>query len=351
MRSHAAKAGGGGGGVFMRAALYYGPKDVRVEEIPDPVCGKSDIILKTVRTGICGSDVTGYFVDGGLVGIDSGAQFGHEIAARVVELGSEVQGIRIGDKVFPHPHFSIEPGKQDMLGGFSEFVRIPNAEVNKSIYILPDTLSYDESALIEAMGVGIRGKNRPQAKPGDHVVVYGAGFIGISCVASLIETGIVPVVIVRHNARREFLEKLGAIVCNINEVDMMEFLKETFGTTLTRLQFPAVDVDIVIDCAGGKNIPNEFLSMGKADSRLSVIAVPREDRPISNGLLMCNEAVIMGSNGYNYEDIIEVIGILERKVSPMTELITHHFKLDQINEAFEIAGDNSKSIKVIIDME
>lgn len=283
----------------MKAAIYYGIKDVKVEERKKPVCGPRDVIVKTVRSGICGSDVNGYFKGTQYSGIFPNNEFGHEMAGYVTEVGSEVEDIKSGMRVFVQPIASCDPGKSNMLGAFSEYVRVPNAKINHNIYLIPDNVSYDEAALIEPFAVGTRGKNVLGAKPGDHVVVYGAGTIGISCISVLCAQGIRPVVVVRNNSKKAFLEKIGAIVCNINEVDLIEFLKGTFSMTKHRIGYPAVNVDIVVDCAGAENVIADFLKMMKPSSRLSIVGVFGQPVPVPLGRIMSSEAIIQGSCGYN----------------------------------------------------
>jgi 2-desacetyl-2-hydroxyethyl bacteriochlorophyllide A dehydrogenase len=335
----------------MKAAIYNGVKDITIEEIPDPVCGPKDVIVKSVRCGICGSDLKGYFINGMLSGNFPGREIGHEMVGRVTEVGDEVEGIKVGDRVFVNPIHTSIPGESDMMGGFSEYVRVPNAKVGFNIYLLPDNISYDEGALIEPCAVGTRGKNRPGAKPGDNVVIYGASTIGIACATALVAQGIKPVVVVRHNGRREMLERLGAVVCNVAEADLIEFLKEHFGAALHRMGYPAVNVDIVVDCAAATNVIDDFFKMGKWGSRLAIVGVPSEPIPVSTGRLLSSEASIMGSCAYEHEDIMEVINILASKKSILPELITHHFKFKEINEAFEAANDRKTAIKVVVDME
>jgi threonine dehydrogenase-like Zn-dependent dehydrogenase len=339
------------GGKSMKSAIYYGIRDVRIEDRPNPVCSPKDIIVKSVKCGICGSDVTGYLVGGQYVGMDIGAGFGHEMAGKVTEVGSEVKGIKVGDRVFANPIRSCPPGMSDMFGGFSEYVRVPNAEVNYNVYILPDNMTYDEGALIEPVAVGTRGKNVPKAKIGDHVVVYGAGTIGLSCTMSLIAQGITPVVIVRNNKKKSFLEKIGSMICNVSEVDMYEFLKEKFGMTTSRVGYPIVDIDIVVECAGAPNVLPEFLKMAKQGSRLSIVGVSKQEPSINLNRILSSEAIIQGSCAYDHEDIVEVINNLASRNTHLQDLITHHYKLDQINEAILMAADRDKSIKVVIDME
>jgi 2-desacetyl-2-hydroxyethyl bacteriochlorophyllide A dehydrogenase len=328
----------------MKAAIMPAMGEARVVELEKPVCGAKDVLVKTVRTGICGSDVA-------MLGIDANAEFGHETAGYLTEVGSEVTGLKIGDRVFVQPLTSSEIGKSDMLGGFSEYIRVPNVKLDYNLFLLPDGLSYDEAALIEPFAVGTHGKNIPGAEQGDHVVVYGVGTIGLSCISGLCEQGIKPVAIVRNNKKRELLEKMGAIICNVSEVDEFEFLKETFGTTRHRVGYPAIDVDIVVDCAGAPNIVDDFLKMMKRFSRLSIVGVNMEPTLVPLSRVMSAEVIIQGSCSFDNEDIIEVIENLASGRTYMKEIITHHYKLDDIQQALTMAADRSQSIKVMVDME
>jgi 2-desacetyl-2-hydroxyethyl bacteriochlorophyllide A dehydrogenase len=334
----------------MKAAIYYGVKDIRIEEIPTPVCGDDDVLVKSVRTGICGSDTGSYFLGGHVGGNAPGRQIGHEMVGHIVEVGKNTTGMKVGDRVFVNPMKSMPLGESDMMGGFSEYVRVPNAKVDYNVYLLPDSLSYDEAVLIEPFAVGTRGKNRPGAKKGDHVIVYGVGTIGLCCIAALIAQGIVPIAVVRSNKRRELLEKMGAIVCNIKEVDLFEFVKEHFGMATARVGYPIPDVDIVVDCAGAPNIPDDFVRMAKSGSRLSIVAIAKEPRMIPPRL-MSTEGFIHGSCCYDHEDLVEVIDNLTSRRTCINDIVTHHFKLEDINEAMAVANARETAIKVVIDME
>jgi threonine dehydrogenase-like Zn-dependent dehydrogenase len=186
----------------MKAAILHAAGDARVVELENPVCGPKDVIIKTVRSGICGSDVTAYTKGNQYMNIDVDGEFGHETAGYITEVGSEADGLAVGMRVFPQPIAILPLGKSNMLGGFSEYIRVPDAKSGENIFILPDTVSYDEGALIEPFAVGTRGENVPGAKQGDHVVVYGVGTIGISCISGLVAQGIKPVAVVRNNKKR-----------------------------------------------------------------------------------------------------------------------------------------------------
>lgn len=329
----------------MRAGIFRGKLHAEVVDIPKPEVGPKDVLVKTVRSSICGSDVSG-------VGVEVGVEFGHETAGYVAGIGKEVKGFKEGDRVWVHPINSMPKYKACMLGGFSEYIRVPDAKLNHNLFLLPDTISWDEASLIEPFGVGTRGKNRPGAKPGDHVVVYGAGSIGLFCISGLVAQGIRPVVvdIAFSDYKKALLEKIGAVICPLN-ADKFEFLKGHFGELPQRQSGMAIDVDIVVDCAGAPNIIDDFFKLQKENSRLSIVGVNMRPQEVIPARLMSTEAVIMGSSGYNLSDIEEVIDNLANKRTFVNDIITHHFPLEQLNDALNMAADREKAIKVVVDME
>ncbi|SHN58557.1 zinc-dependent alcohol dehydrogenase [Desulfitobacterium chlororespirans] len=329
----------------MRAGIYKGKLQAEVVDMPKPGVGPKDVLVRTVRSSICGSDVSG-------VGVEAGVQFGHETAGYVAGLGKEVKGLKEGDRVWINPMNAMPKYQTCMLGGFSEYILVPDAKLNHNLFLLPGAISWDEASLIEPFGVGTRGKNRPGAKPGDHVVVYGAGSIGLFCISGLIAQGIIPVVIdiALSDYKRALLEKMGAVICPLNG-DKFKFLKEHFGELPQRQSGRAIDVDIVVDCAGAPNIIDDFFKLCKPNSRLSIVGVNARPQEVNLARLMSTEVVMLGSSGYDLADIEEVIDNLAHKRTLVNEIITHHFPLEQLNEALNMAADREKSIKVVVDME
>ena len=329
----------------MRAGIYKGKLHAEVMDIPKPKVGPNDVLVKTVRSSICGSDTGG-------VGVAVDAQFGHETAGYIAEIGKEVKGVKEGDRVWINPMNTTAKHLTCQLGGFSEYIRVPNAKRDYNLFMLPDPISWDEASLIEPFGVGTRGKNRPGAKPGDHVVVYGAGSIGLFCISGLIAQGIKPVVIdiVLSDYKRTLLEKMGAVICPLG-ADKFEFLRGHFGEVPQRNYGMAINVDIVVDCAGVPNIFEDFCKYRKQNSRLSIVGVSMSPQEVITANIMSPEIVIMGSSGYNLPDIKEVIDNLANKRTFVNDIITHHFPLEQLNEALNMAADRENAIKVVVDME
>ena len=126
----------------MKAFVYYGHEDIRLEDLPDPVCGESDIVVKNLYAGICGSDVSAYLHGGDDVLIYKEYEFGHEMVSEVIEVGKNVKDIQVGDRVYPYPMTAKgNPMRAATVGGFSEYIHIPDCKLNHSVFKVDEQIS------------------------------------------------------------------------------------------------------------------------------------------------------------------------------------------------------------------
>lgn len=288
----------------MKSIIYKGIKDVELQERPMPECGLNDVIIKNVRAGICGTDISAYRLGGIFGGIfpekEEGHEFGHEMVGYIHKVGKNVTCVEKGARVFVNPTLrTTNPSQACMACGFSEFVLVQNAKLEHNLYILPESLSYDDAVLIEAFAVGTHGKNRPQTKPEENVIIYGAGTIGLCALSGLVAQGNKKIVIVDLDEKRlQFANEMGGIGFNPNSGDLYYFLREQLGELTNVYHSPVIDVDVVIDCAGAPNIPSDFLSYSKPGTRLSCIGMHKKDIIINFSPVMSKEVTIIGSRGY-----------------------------------------------------
>jgi 2-desacetyl-2-hydroxyethyl bacteriochlorophyllide A dehydrogenase len=353
----------------MKAVIYKGIRDIVVEERPEPFCGDNDVIVQNIRSGICGSDVGAYLYGTMASGIFPDREFGHEMVGFVYKTGKNITGIKPGLRVWVNPNTSVlNPWDSDMAGAFSQYTVVHNAKLNDNLYPLPDDLSFDDAVLIEPFAVGTHGKNRACCKKDTSVLIYGAGTIGLCALNSLIAQGNknIAVLDISHD-RLKIAEKMGAVTCNPLETNYRDFLFSAFGETKSNtpviiktgegptdielVSGKAVNADVVIDCAGSHNIAGDFLSFAKPHATLVCIAVQKKEIAVNFRQIMSTEAHIIGSRGYTYADIQEVIENLRQKNTRITDIITHHFKLSDAQKAFETASDPTVAIKVVFDME
>lgn len=338
----------------MKAAIYYGKEDVRIEERENPVCGDNDIVIKNLYASICGTDVAVY-THGPNTGhkITVGEEFGHEVVSEVAEVGKNVKGVAVGDIVYPYPLLATGDTKRaGTIGGFSQFIRIPDCEVGKQIYKVSDKISLRTAALIEPFTVGTRAARRSEPKSGENAIVFGAGTIGIAAAMSLKQIFSCAQVMLADVSefRLEKAKGLGFSVCNPAKQDVQEEMTKVFGEA-HGLGGMTADVDIFIDAAGAESILDTFMKIGKIESRFVAVAVNNALKQLDILHLTYAQKSIIGSGGYMPEDVIDVMYLMESGVYDTESIITHEFPLTDISKAIETAADTENSLNVIINHE
>lgn len=334
----------------MKAAIYYGQKDVRLEERETPVAGDNDIVVRNLYASICGTDVAVY-TQGPNTGhrITVGSEFGHEMVSEVVQVGKNVKNIEVGMIVYPYPRLAKGgPKRAGTVGGFSEYVLIPNAELGRQVYGIPARIPAREACLIEPFTVGFRAARRAEPKPGENAIVFGAGTIGIAAAIGLKYFGCKEVMICDHSDfRLEKAKALGFAVCNNNREDLKEAAMAVFGTAPSRFG-PTANVPIYIDAAGAEPILELYQSMGKIESRMVVVAVRAGKRPVDVLAMTYSQHALIGSGGYNPEDVEDVITVMAQKKWDIGSIITDEFPQEQIAQAIERAADVDHALNVVI---
>jgi len=338
----------------MRVAMYYNNRDVRLEEMPRPELGPGEILVKVVSSGICGSDVMEWYriKRAPLV-------LGHEIAGDVVEVGKKVSRYKVGQRVFVSHHVSCgecmycQAGHEstcDTLrntnfypGGFAEFVRVPEINVDKGVYVLPAELSYDEGAFIEPLACVVRGFKSVRFRPGTTVAVLGSGIAGllnIKLARALGAGRIIATDISRY--RMDAAKRFGADVVIDGAKDVSTLLKEANGERAA---------DLVIVCAG--SVPAMEQAFRSVDRGGTVLVfappIPGTKVEVPFGDLWKDEVTIMTTYAGSPNDINEAIELLWTRKVVVTDMITHRFGLAETGKGFELVAKAEDSIKVIIE--
>lgn len=333
----------------MKAAVLYGPRDLKVVETPKPETGPAGVLVKVKAAGICGTDVhtyrNGIFKEMSL-SIDGGALIGHEFAGDVVEIGSEaeVPGIQVGDRVA-----AID------IGAYSEYVRVgPELLGAPLIFKIPDNVSYEEAATIEPLAVSASTVRRAQPTEEDTVLLLGAGMIGVGCIQVLKAKYAVKQIFVADisDKRLAMAKDLGAdVTINAKKENVVDKMLEMTGSASVLFNTkPTAHVDVVIECAGVEVTMQQALQVVKpVTGRIMAVAL-YEETPITIDL---NDAVtkqnhIIGVFAYEEQDLGTAIEMISSGKVDRKPLITHQYPLDQAKEAFEMQVNTAESFKAVI---
>lgn len=334
----------------MRAAIYNGKENVEFIQLPTPHAKDTDIIIRNLYAGICGTDVAVY-QQGPHTGhrISVGSEFGHEMVSEVAEVGCKVQDIHLGDIVYPYPLLAKgEPERAGTLGGFSEYIRIPDAQLYKNIYPVPSKIPLKTACLIEPFTVGFRAARRACPKHGEKAVVFGAGTIGIASAIGLKYFGCDDVMLCDVSALRlQKAEDLGFSICHMRMENLQEKAMRVFGTAPS-LHGATADVSIYIDAAGALELLEMYQSMGKIESRMVVVAVQSALRSIDVLDMVYSQHALIGSGGYMPEDVWDVMHMMEKGDWDIEHIITHEFAWEDLCTALQTAGDPKHALNVMI---
>lgn len=334
----------------MKAAIYLGQKNVEVKELPNPVCGDNDVIIQNIYSSICGTDVAVY-KHGPNTGhrVDVGGEFGHETVSRIVAVGKNVTDFKIGERVYPYPRYVKNDTKRaGTIGGFSEYILVPEAKRDHSLYAVPDEISDRLACLIEPFTVGCRAARRGQPQKGESAVVFGCGTIGLAAAVALKYFGMDKVMICDlSDFRLEIAKNLGFAVCNTETEDFIQKATAYFGSAPS-LAGLVPNIDCWIDAAGAESVLDSYMQYGKVISRIVLVAVNNKARQLDLLHLTYAQKSIIGSGGYFPEDVRDVMEIMASRKWDLESIITQEFPLQQISEGIQMAADPGRAFNVTI---
>lgn len=330
----------------LQLVQIHGAGDVRVDSVARPAVGASDVLVTLKVAGICGSDLS-YIKIGG---IPPGrvTALGHEAAGVVAEVGSAVQGIAVGMRVVVNPIATPSfIGSGGPEGAFTQELLVRDAKLGESMLPIPDDVSFEVAALSEPLAVALHGVNRAEAKPGDKVVVFGCGPIGLGMLLWLVDRGVTDVV--AFDLAEERLERARALgvraAFDPTKVDLRATLAEQHGEVPSFGRI-GVGTDVFIDAAGAPRLLSDVVPIAKLHSRMVITAAYMKPIEFPVGRMLTSEMTITTAVGYPTE-MPEVVAALPRLHATVESLISHRVPFAGVLDALKVAGTPA-SAKVVL---
>ncbi len=323
----------------MKTAVYYNNNDIRIEDRPRPEIKNGEILVKVKASGICGTDLMEWYR------IKKAPRvLGHEMAGEIVE--SKSDKFKIGQRVFVSHHVpcneckyclagnhtaceTLHKGNYDP-GGFSEFVRVPEINVEEGTYILPDNVSYEEGTMIEPLACVVRAQRIIGVGEGQTVLVMGSGISGLL------------------NIRMAKLRKANVIATDINEY-RLKIAKECGADEVFNANEELdIKADRIVMCTGAMPAFEAAFRYIDRKGIIMLFAIPNKNISIPVEDFWRNELAIVSSYGAAPVDLEEALELIKAGEINVKDMITHRVKLVDIQKGFRIAGEAKDSLKVVV---
>jgi (R,R)-butanediol dehydrogenase / meso-butanediol dehydrogenase / diacetyl reductase len=335
------------------AARFYDQKDIRLEDVPVPrVKAPDDLLVQVAWCGICGTDLHEYVVGPivtpvrphPLTGATLPQTLGHEFSARVVEVGSDVVGVRVGDRVAVMPaivcgrchycrrglgHLCLKfacTGLSAETGGLAQFAVLKDYQVSP----LPDTVSDVDGAVVEPASVAAYGIDRAGVRGGDVVLITGAGPIGILSALYANAVGAAMVVIAEPNPNRADLARA------IDVGPVLDPSQDDFSDVISELT-DGVGVDVVAECSG--STPGLSTALTSVRRRGAIVQTGLHTKPATlDGMALSEKDVsLIGSWCYLITDWPRIIRLIGSGKYPVGKAVTAQIPLrDVVTHGFDV---------------
>ncbi len=339
----------------MKQAIMVEPGKIIFTDVPVPVVKPNQISVKMMRIGVCGSDV---HVNHGKHPYTSYPVVqGHEVSAQVIEIGSEVTNVAVGDKVtiqpqvvcgtcYPCTHGMYNACEELKVMGFQTTGMASDffvTEADKALK-LPETISWDHGAMIEPLAVAIHAIKRYGDISGRRVLVLGGGPIGNLVAQTALAMGAEKVLLSEiSNYRLKTAEKCGIATVNQTKEDLKEAITNNFGSD---------GADVIFECVGINATMDQAISYARKGSDIVVVGVFGDLGTINMGYIQDHELRLIGTAMYREEDYIKAIELVGAGLIEFDALITSHVNFKDYSEAYKLIDEQMDQVmKVIINME
>ncbi|CAH0718110.1 unnamed protein product, partial [Brenthis ino] len=339
------------------AAVLYGPKDLRIEKWLMPEISENEVLIKIECVGICGSDVKLYYTGKcGLEVLSKPIVVGHEGAGVVVEVGSKVTNVAVGDRVAVEPTQpcrSCELCKQgrynlctkpcycsttDAMGNLCNYYK----HVADFCHKIPDNVTMEEAAAVQPLAIAIHACGRANIRLGSILVILGAGPIGVLCAMTAKAMGASKILMTDvvesrlHMAKQQGADYTLLVTPDSKLEDIVDKITKILGTS----------PNVTIDACGSESAQSVAMMVTRSGGTVLVVGIgePLSRVPITNALL--REVDIRGAYRLLNSYPLALAAVSSGSIN-LKSFITHHFPLQKSKDAVEFAA-TGEAMKIII---
>lgn len=347
----------------MRAAVLFGPNDLRIVERPVPVPGPQKVLIKVAACAICGTDLK--ITSHPFPGQPPFGEFipGHEYVGTVVSVGDTVTEFAPGDRVAVEAHKGCMRCENCIRGDYTACLNYGNVEMGhhtsgftvpggfaeyvvhhiNAVYKIPDNISFEEATMVTTTGTPLYGLDVAGGFiAGESIAVIGPGPIGLMTTAIVRGLAADPVILVGTNEPRM---KLGG---EFGATDLVRAKSEDAVNQVRELT-GGLGVDLAIDCAGAPGTLDDALRMTKLGGRILLLAFYKEPVTADISHAVRSDITIFTSRGEGRSACRRGLSMMKQGLIPAKKMITHEFKLEDIMEGFATFRERrDNAIKVLI---
>lgn len=341
----------------MAAAVFHGPDNLSIEEVPRPRPGAGEAVIKVSRCGICGTDL--HILKGNFPAPNLPLIIGHEFAGEVVEVGDGVINTQPGDKATVDINIADgtcyfcrrnqklfcpnvrQLGVHD-AGGMAEYVLAPAANV----YVLPESMPLEAAAYIEPLACAVHGQDRVGVEMGEIVAIVGGGPMGLAHAALARLNGASHVIVSEPmQSRRELAQNLGVdtIVDPMSADAVEQVLEATDGR----------GADVVIEAVGSVRTYQDALRMARRGGRFLAYgaAPPDAEMALRPFDIYSKELTIVGSYAGTYETWPKAIDLISNGRFDPSRIVDEVRPLGEVAEAIESLEKDKSVVKIQVQVE
>jgi (R,R)-butanediol dehydrogenase/meso-butanediol dehydrogenase/diacetyl reductase len=342
----------------MKALRWYGRRDLRYEDVPEPSPGPGQVKAQINLVGICGTDLKEYATGPCMIPADKvPVTMGHEFAGRVVAMGEGVTGFNVGDRVTGLGYwccgrcYYCKRGLYNLClnsdftgltkdGSMAEYFVAPDY----SFYKLPDSVSDELGTLVEPLAVSLHAVRQGNVRPGDTVAIVGDGTIGLCCLLAARVAGATAVyVVAKHKGRGEMALAMGATA--VIYLGDGEPISQIGGFT------DGLGADVTIECVGQPDTPQLAVQLARKGGTVVILGVFEKPGSFDFSTMMFSERILVGSSIYVDEARTAIALLADGRIDPGCLITATVLFKDAVNVGFErLLTGKEENIKVLLEV-